>query len=588
MNASRNFARRALLPALIVFAVLLAACGSGGSTSASVTQAAKAPDKQQILVWPIAGTSDIATLDPNYEQDVYSGQATGMIFNNLVAYNDQAKIVSNLAQSYSVSPDGLTWTFHLRPNIKFSDGAPVTSQDVAFSIDRALQPATKSPQASTSLAPIKDAVKLNSGKIKTIVGDSLLTPDPQTLVIITSVKAAYFLDALTSQNAVVFEKSFLEKYGSQWTAHLAGNAGGGAGPWMLQSYVHGRSLTFVPNPYYFGKKPQFRKVVMPIYSTIDTAYKDYQVSRIDFAFVPTQQLAGARALPNGQLRQDPALNSWYLSMNFLDKPFDNIKIRQAFALAINKDLIASSIYKGTVTPTNHIMVKGVMGYNPDLTGPGGVKGTAGDPSLAKKLFDEGLQEEGLTRATLPSISVEVPSDEGQDATNMYDALQQMWQNVLGINVKMREISFNQELNDITPIGSTQVMAAGIGWNATPDPQGWMTLQFNNGAYGNFYNFGQNHSSDAAQQQHAQQLMVQADATVGNVAERMKLYDEAEQQVVNDAAWIPIYQRTTTYVVKPCVVGWPHDPFGQYGIFEFDWSNMYISAQGACANSSQYQ
>jgi oligopeptide transport system substrate-binding protein len=590
MNSGMNFARKAMLPALMVFAMLLAACGSNG-TSTGVTSSlpAKAPDKQQVLVWPISGVQDIATLDPNYEQDVYSGQATGMIFNNLVAYNDKATIVPDLAQSYSVSPDGLTWTFHLRPNIKFSDGAPVTSQDVAFSIDRALQPATKSPLASTSLAPIKDAVKLNSGKIKTIIGDSLLTPDPQTIVIITSTKAAYFLDALTSQNAVVFEKSFMQKYGAQWQTHLAGTPGDGAGPWMLQSYTHGRNLTFVPNPYYYGKKPQFRKVVMPLYANFDTTYKDYQVNRVDFSFVPTQQLAGAKALPHNQLRMDPALNSWYLSMNFLDKPFDNIKIRQAFALAINKDLIASKVYKGTVIPTNHIIVKGVMGYNPDLTGPAGVKSTAGDPVLAKKLLQEGLQEEGLTLATLPPISFEVAPAGSQDLKNMFDVLQQMWQNVLGINVKMREMDFNQLVNDITPIGSTQVMAAGIGWNASPDPEGWMTLQFNAGAYGNFYNFGQNHASDAVQQQHAQQLMVQADATVDNVAERMKLYDEAEQQVVNDVAWLPIYQGEAVYAVKPCVVNWPHNSFGQFSVpYQADWANMYISTDGPCANTTPYQ
>src|SRR5579875_3979863 len=532
MNSGTKFAGKALLPALMMFALLLAACGSSGASSSVTTQAAaKAPDKQQILVWPIAGVQDIQTLDPNFEQDVYSGQAISMMFNNLVAYNDKGTIVPDLAQSYSTSPDGLTWTFHLRPNLKFSDGSPVTSSDVAFSIDRALQPATRSPLASTSLAPIKDAVKLNSGKLKTIIGDSLLTPDPQTLVIITSTKAAYFLDALTSQNAVVFEKSFAEKYGEKWPTHLAGNTGGGAGPWLLQNYTHGRSLTFVPNPNYFGKKPQFRKVVMPLYATFDTTYKDYQVNRVDFSFVPTTQLAGAKALPHNQYRQDPSLGNYYLSMNFLDKPFDNIKIRQAFALAINKDLIASKIYKGTVIPTNHIIIQGVAGYNPDLTGPAGVKSTAGDPALAKKLLQEGLQEEGMTLSTLPPISFEVAPAGSQDLKNMFDALQQMWQSVLGINVKMKEIDFNQEVTDITPIGSTQVMAAGIGWQASPDPYSWMSLQFLPNSFGNFYNFGQNHASDAAQQQHAQQLMAQADGMVSDVAQRMKLYDEAEQQVV---------------------------------------------------------
>jgi oligopeptide transport system substrate-binding protein len=588
MNSGTKFAGKALLPALMMFALLLAACGSSGASSSVTTQAAKAPDKQQILIWPISGVQDIATLNPEVEEDVYSGQAISMMFNSLVTYNDRSVIVPDLAQSWSVSPDGLTWTFHLRPNVKFSDGSPVTSQDAAFSLDYALQPSTKSPLASNSLGPIKDAIKLNSGKIKTIIGDSLLTPDPQTLVIVTSTKAAYFLDSLTSQVGTIIEKSFVQKYGAQWPTHLAGNTGGGAGPWLLQNYTHGRSLTFVPNPNYFGKKPQFRKVVMPLYATFDTTYKDYQVNRVDFSFVPTTQLAGAKALPHNQYRQDPSLGNYYLSMNFLDKPFDNIKIRQAFALAINKDLIASKIYKGTVIPTNHIIIQGVAGYNPDLTGPAGVKSTAGDPALAKKLLQEGLQEEGMTLSTLPPISFEVAPAGSQDLKNMFDALQQMWQNVLGIHVTMKEIDFNQEVTDITPIGSTQVMAAGIGWQASPDPYSWMSLQFLPNSFGNFYNFGQNHASDAAQQQHAQQLMAQADGMVSDVAQRMKLYDEAEQQVVNDVAWIPIDQNTATYVVKPCVVGWPHAPGGQFSISEFDWSSMYISTDGPCASSAQYQ
>src|SRR5438067_1058165 len=111
-------------------------------------------------------------------------------------FNDKLNVVPQLAASYSQGSDGLTWTFKLKPNLKFSDGTPLTSQDVVYSIDRALQPANKSVVAPLYLALIKDSDKLNAGKIKTIIGDSLLTPDPNTVVIIANKKARYFLDAL--------------------------------------------------------------------------------------------------------------------------------------------------------------------------------------------------------------------------------------------------------------------------------------------------------------------------------------------------------------------------------------------------------
>jgi oligopeptide transport system substrate-binding protein len=146
------------------------------------------------------------------------------------------KVTPQLASSYEVASDGLTWTFHLRPNLKFSDGTPLTSADVVYSINRALLPATKSVVGPVYLALIKDSDKLNAGKITTIIGDSLLTPDPNTVVIIANKKAAYFLDALVYSTSYVAEKSVVEKYGTTWTEHLADNGGqGGDGPFKVVS-----------------------------------------------------------------------------------------------------------------------------------------------------------------------------------------------------------------------------------------------------------------------------------------------------------------------------------------------------------------
>ncbi|HET8913236.1 MAG TPA: ABC transporter substrate-binding protein, partial [Ktedonobacteraceae bacterium] len=201
MHQSRKKLVMGFLPALICLsAMLLAACGGSSTVS---TQ--KAPASQQIFRWP-EFVSDIASFDPALSTDNPSIQAINMSFTGLVQLDNNLKVKPQLAQSYSQSADGLSYTFTLKPNLKFADGTPLTSKDVAYSIDRALQPATKSLTAPAYLNLIKDSDKLIAGKIKTIIGDSIKTPDDNTVIITLNKKAAYFLDALTYSCSYVVEK----------------------------------------------------------------------------------------------------------------------------------------------------------------------------------------------------------------------------------------------------------------------------------------------------------------------------------------------------------------------------------------------
>src|SRR5438270_2568807 len=173
-----------VLPAfLCAMALLLAACSGGGTTTSPLTHAKAAADKQ-VFILPETGVADIATFDPGLSTDVPSILAIQVVFTGLVEPDDNGNIVGYLAQSWNVSDDHLTYTFHLRPNLKFSDGTPLTSTDVAYSIDRALQPATKSNTGPYYLRYVKDSDKLSDGSIKTIIGDSIKTPDSSTVIIV--------------------------------------------------------------------------------------------------------------------------------------------------------------------------------------------------------------------------------------------------------------------------------------------------------------------------------------------------------------------------------------------------------------------
>ena len=572
---------------LLLLLLLLTACDNN---TAPPQQGPGAPTKasqdKQVLVKPFTGISDLSTLDPALVQDSNANQAANMLYNGLFQINDQGNVVGILASSYKVSGDGLTWTFTLRNKLKFSDGSDLTSQDVAYSLDRALHIGAKSPSTTYALSLIKDANKLAAGQIKTIIGTSIQTPDPQTVTIVTTRKAAYFPSMLTYPAAYVVEKKLIDRYGTAFTDHLG--EGGGSGPWIVSKYIHNQEIDFTPNPNYFGAKPLLRLVVRPFYKVDETAYRAYGAGKLSYAPVPPAQIAQAKALSSNQYQQDLTLVTAYYTMNYLTRPFDNIKVRQAFALALNKDQIATDAYSGSVIASNHIIPQGIPGYNAKLTAPGGVKGTRGDPVLAKKLFDEGLQEEGMTATNLAAITLTVSTSGLADAQKEIALETQMWQKALDIIIKVNDVDYTKLLTDSQDATGNDkgLMFWGLGWiGYYPDPQDWLSIQFGRGVANNTMNYGQNHATDAVQQQATQNLLNHADSNL-DTTQRLQQYTQAEQQLVNDVAWLPIYQQTISYVQKSCVIGVTGNAFDITP--PDDWSKIYISTDTPCADTSNYQ
>jgi peptide/nickel transport system substrate-binding protein/oligopeptide transport system substrate-binding protein len=208
--------------------------------------------------------------------------------------------------------------------------------------------------------------------------------------------------------------------------------------------------------------------------------------------------------------------------------------------------------------------------------------------MAKQLLQQGMTEEGWSSISqMPPIKVSY-SATSTDQKNLAAALAQRWQSVLGINVTLAPEDFSKLLDDINAATNNPkgLQMWFIGWIADyPDPQDWTTLQFDKGVPNNNMNYGQNNSTDAAQQQATQQLLEQADVNPNN-ASRMNQYNQAEQQLVNDVAWIPTYQVTLLLVRKPCVVGAIDN--AQELVPPKDWAAVYISTATPCADTSSYR
>ena len=574
-----------LLIFLSLVALLVTACG--GSNNQTSQTVGKASADKQILVLPLSGYSDIATFDPALSTEISAITVDNMIYTGLVQLDDHLQVRDELAASHSLGADGVTWTFTLKPNLKFSDGAPLTSADVAYSIDRALEPSLASPVAPLYLGLLKDSDKRAAGKVKTLINDSILTPDAQTVVLVTSKKAAYFLQTLTYQTSYVVEKSMIDKYGNNFADHLSEGIGGD-GPFKVQKYARGKEVDFIPNPNFFGAQPQVKKVVIPVYGQNDTTYRAYQADQVDQAPLAAGQAAQAKSLPSGQFHEVPQLETQFYTMNYLVKPFDNLKIRQAFALALNKDQIVHSVYKDTVIATNHMVPSGMPGYNPNLTGPLGTKGTNGNTQMAKQLLQQGMQEAGYTLATFPTITLTTSSQGSADARNEFAVAQQEWQDVLGITVHIEDVDISKLVternNSVNNPNGLQMWA--LYWAADyPDPEDWLTLIFGKDSSKNGLNYGQNKTSFAAEQQTNQQLMEQADSNLDSTS-RLQQYNVAEQNLVNDVAWIPRFQVANIFVRKPCVVGITDN--AQNFIPQDDWGSIYVSTATPCADITAYK
>ncbi|GCE28000.1 ABC transporter substrate-binding protein [Dictyobacter alpinus] len=555
-----------------LLALLLAACSSpfGGGNDTTNQVRTKAPQNKQIFTAPLVGVTDFDTLDPALAHDPVSTKAIQMMFTGLVQLDDKLQVRPQLAQSWKQESDGITWTFKLKPHLTFSDGTQLTSTDVAYSLDRALQPETKSTIAPIYLRLIKDSDQLLAGRIPTLINDSILTPDKQTIVITTNKQAAYFPSMLTYPCSYVVEKSLIDKYKSQFTDHL--NEGGGAGPFKVDTYAHRSRIDFVPNKKYYNAQPQFQKVSYIFYNTSQEAYQAYANNQLDMTGVPINTFTNDKKRKD--FHQIPQQWINYYSMNYLTKPFDNIHIRQAFALAIDKTTIANDVWKGTARATNHIVPEGMPGYSTKTTGPDGTNNLQGNSKKAQELLKQGLQEEKWTTvAQIPPIHLTYVSGIGTFDQEV-KVLTQMWQKVLNIQVIADPVDYNTLLDKVTAAtgNANGIQMWGLAWvGEYPDPQDWLSQQFSKGSPNNNMNYGQNTSSTAAQQQLVQKQLLDADAN-RTPGERQQSYQSAEQQLINDVAWLPMQQVTETFLRTPAIVGIVDN--GQDSISPDDWAKIY--------------
>ncbi len=532
----------ATLLLLSTLLIILAACG-GASTATPTINGTPTLASSQVLTFPNVGTRDIGVLDPALGPDSNSAIAVGMIYTGLVKFDKNLNVMPDQA-TWVISPDNKVYTFNLRQGITFSDGTPVTAQSYVYTLTRALLPDVKSPIASFFLGPIAGSDGVSNGKTRTLTGVKAI--DKNTLQITLKQPAAYFLQIMANSIAYPLNQTIINQYGqTDWVNHAAGN-GIGTGPFMVKEWDHNTKMVLVPNPQWYGAKTKLTEVDMLFVNDQSTAFKAYQAGQYNFVWnIGPQDLTGAKSMPG--YTSESLLQTDLLFFSNKMAPFNNAAVRQAFAYAIDKETLATAIFKGSAVPAPTIIPPGMPGYQPNY------QGLAYDKSKALAA----LQNAYPDVSKVPPITFSFPNS--QVSQSEASALQQMWQTALGIQVKLLSVELNayntETANHQVQFGFTQ-------WSADfPDPYDWLTL--------NLFSTASNNSGDWNNPQF-DQTVTQAEQTTGDT--RIQLYNQAEQIAISDVGWLPLDHQA----LSANIPSWVHGvSLNNTGLYFGDWSDVYL-------------
>lgn len=568
---------------ILMLGLALAACDLPfGPSSTSGNSAHPAPGSQQIFHMVLAGSGDVKGLDPATVTDTNSLSVAQLLWPTLVTLDGSFTVKPWAAQAWDVSKDGTTYTFHLRQGMTFSDGkTPLDAAAFAYALNRAVDPCTGSP-AWFYLAALKDAIAFNgeacvngayvaaAGQtqpvIKTLLNDAIVVRDPQTLVLTLAQPVVYFLDALSYPAAAAVPQALIQQYHGQWTTHLADQHFGG-NLFKLASWDHAGHLTLQRNDTFWGTKPLLREIDVTIYPSISAEYTDWLAGKNDLGISALDQYATAHKREG--FHDSPQLQVDFLAMNWHMAPFNDVHMRQAFALALDKQALVADVWKGAALATNHLVPAGLPAYNPKLAGPDGTPALTGNVAQASSLAQAYAQAHcNGTLSACPAVTLTVSSADAMLKAEAQAAIRQWKKALPGYPISLRVVDPTTFLTALAGNvnGGQSLQLWATNWVADyPDPQEWLTLQF---LPGSPYNSG---NVDVRE---ANSLMQRADLEADQV-QRVHDYEAAEQLLVTQVAWVPLVQPKLWWETRPYVQGFSIDPAG---LTPLDlWQGMFIGA-----------
>jgi oligopeptide transport system substrate-binding protein len=475
---------------------------------------------------------DPTTLDPALSADAGSHEYIMQIFSGLVKLDDNLEPAPDITKNWDTSQDSRTFTFHLREDVVFQDGRKVTADDFKYSWERACDPATGSTVAGIYLGDIVGVKEVVEGKAKEISGVKVI--NDYTLQVTIDPPKSYFLSKLTYSTAMVVDKNNVAQ-GEDWWRQP-----NGTGPFKLKEWQQSKLLVLERNNRFYGQMASLEFVEFQMYTGNEMNL--YETGQIDVAGVYSTYIDRItdKAGPfYNEYHTSPMLSFNWIGFNISKPPFDDVNVRKAFIMAIDRDKIINLTFRNMVQRADGILPPGIPGYNANLVGP------EYNVEKAKELI--AASKYGSV-ANLPPITW-TTAGYGGEISQAWEAIIEQWRENLGVEVKVRQLEsdryiyhLKEELDNIYDMG----------WIADyPHPQDFIDMLFHSGAENNYGGYS-NAALDA---------LLDKAALEQDTDKSLKMYQQAEQMVVDDAPMLPLWFGRNYILVKPYVEGYEPNAMG---------------------------
>ena len=567
----RKIAAAAMAGAL---AVSLAACGSSASTGTTTATGEAAGSTEATEAGETGFTVQLGpnpeTLDPALNASIDGGNTLLTIEEPLLIIDENNEVQPGQAESYTVSEDGLTWTFTLRDGLKWSDGSDLTAADFEYSFKRLASPDTAAPYAETVVGMIdgyQDAIGNPDA-------DGNMTTDPdwdalnvhasedgKTLTIQLSYPCSYFDKLAAFVATAPVQQATVEANGDAWCTEpdtFICN-----GPYMITEWTPSERIVLSKNPYYVGgwdsSKIVSDTITLLLLEDSSASYAAYNSGEAQLVKdVPTDEIPSlTRAEDGGDFYLDEIMGTYYISLNDQEEPFTDVRVRKALSLAIDRDYVANTIMQGIYTPATALVGPGIVdneGYFMD-------NANGGEPYIgddyeanleeAKQLMAEAGYPDG---EGFPTITYSA-NDAGYHIP-VAEYLQQAW-GELGITMNIDKVEWSSFI-PMRRAGDYDISRNGWSMDYN-DPSNMLELFTTN-----------NGNNDGKYANPAFDQVIE-DSRVADKAAHFEKLHEAEDILMNDAACIPVAYYNDFWLQSPSLKGTWHSPYGywylQYGYIE---------------------
>jgi len=515
---------------VLVLLITIGAAGCGGPKFSDRSS----EGKSNILRYPIP---ELTKLDPAMVQDGDSIDVLQQVFQGLVTWDTDSKVAPNIAEKWTISPDGKTYTFTLKKGVKFSNGRELTADDFKYSIERAADPKLKSPTTETYLSGIVGIVDKLHGKAKEVAGVKVI--DPSTLAITLDKPMPYFLGDLT--------------YPASWAVCKEALSDGaeitdvkqmiGTGPFKASEFVPNTKISLVANKEYWDGAPKLDGIERPMVKDASTRLNMFVNGQVDLTRVERADLAGINrdAEMSKKLKYFDRPSLYYVGLNCgTYAPFKKREVRQAFAMAIDPEEICKTTLSGINDVAHSILPPSVLGFRKD---PNYIKFNVAE---AKRLLAAAGYPNGQGMPPLVITFRDGQSDVQDVAEKVITQLRQN----LGVRITTAKVPWTTYLDKHN---RNEIDFFHMRWGADYlDPQNFLSTLLASYGPENHVNY-KNPQFDA--------LCRQADSFVGSEADRMALYAKAEDIVLQDAPFIPIYFQKDAELISPRVQDLRESVFG---------------------------